>query len=533
MPTTRPASPLAALACVVVLGGCGGSGADPVAVVHSEPADGAREVGLEAAIVVTFDRPMEPASVEGAFAIAPAATGRFVWDEGQAIVAFAPSPRLAAVTTYTVDIGTGATGADGVHLGDAFAITFETFDNQRFAGADPDPVNDHLPPVALPEPDAGDIVAPDGVAYASRDLLVLFADGTSVAEANGLVADLDAEIAGALPEAGVVLLRRTLPTDLATLEGELHELQASPLVAAASVNAFFANQRLPLHHERTGTDPSDFNAWTWTATPLDGNWGLEAIRMPAAWNLTDLARRKAAGLTPRIAIIEAAKASAADASHEELVDRIDRLAFAETKPHATMVAGVIGAAWGNGKGIDGLHPLDPIIVSRGAGTFSNTYVPELLSDTQLVSSVVALLGDPRIRVINMSVGQEWARQQIDPVVDTLCSVCSDTHRKLMDDQGHYLLAAVRRFIDRGRTDFLVVCSAGNEPLRYGSTTLDAEARDNSPCTNLAGRIGDPTLPDAGRGADHFMAVEATDITVSRANSRPRSGPSPPRARTCS
>ena len=97
-----------------------------------------------------------------------------------------------------------------------------------------------------------------------------------------------------------------------------------------------------------------------------------------------------------------------------------------------------------------------------------------------------------------------------------------TARMGVDNAANTLVRAVNTFATSfaGRSDFLFVCSAGNDLLRPG-TALDYQARDNSECANLASRFANPDLsaplPNGGASADHFITVEAANNAGARAS----------------
>lgn len=61
------------------------------------------------AIVVAFSEPMNMTSTAAAFTIFPFANGSLTWNNDSTVLTFSPTQSLAAGTTYTVTVGTGAT----------------------------------------------------------------------------------------------------------------------------------------------------------------------------------------------------------------------------------------------------------------------------------------------------------------------------------------------------------------------------------------------------------------------------------------
>ena len=81
-------------------------------VVSTAPADGGQLDQLAVAVSVTFSKPMNHAAAESALAFSPSASGTFAWSGNT--MTFTPTTLLAADTTYTATVSTGARdiGAD-------------------------------------------------------------------------------------------------------------------------------------------------------------------------------------------------------------------------------------------------------------------------------------------------------------------------------------------------------------------------------------------------------------------------------------
>ena len=114
---------------VLLLAGCGGSGPTPdpaPTLASSAPADGTTGVAVGTDIVLTFSEAMNRASVEGALSISPSVTCTFSWSPNDRVLTCDPNAGLAAGTSYTVTVGTGAQDAGGTALSAAATVGFET-----------------------------------------------------------------------------------------------------------------------------------------------------------------------------------------------------------------------------------------------------------------------------------------------------------------------------------------------------------------------------------------------------------------------
>ena len=78
------------------------------------PESGARAVDPTRPLTVTFNMPMDRASVESAISLDPAHPFTFVWSDDGRVVTLEPDGMLDLGTTYTLDVGDSATAATGL-----------------------------------------------------------------------------------------------------------------------------------------------------------------------------------------------------------------------------------------------------------------------------------------------------------------------------------------------------------------------------------------------------------------------------------
>jgi uncharacterized protein YfaS (alpha-2-macroglobulin family) len=95
------------------------------------PEDNTRFASPTQEVVVTFNQPMDRSSVEAAFKLTAADStapigGTFSWSEDDTRVVYSPAGRLAADTTYRVDVPAGLAGRGGGQTKTARAATFRT-----------------------------------------------------------------------------------------------------------------------------------------------------------------------------------------------------------------------------------------------------------------------------------------------------------------------------------------------------------------------------------------------------------------------
>jgi Subtilase family/Dockerin type I domain len=162
----------------------------------------------------------------------------------------------------------------------------------------------------------------------------------------------------------------------------LTDLRREPIVAAAAVDTTLSVRSVP-RAANTSSNISDVShIWSWkndrvsaagllSSTPakaVDGNWGLKTIRMPAVWSIIQHYRESYPNRNvPRVAIIDTGFSDHEDLSFEGVhtpstdapsPSPAASAVFFPCNPsgHGNHVAGIIGATYGNGMGIDGIVP---------------------------------------------------------------------------------------------------------------------------------------------------------------------------------
>ncbi|MDW8072387.1 MAG: Ig-like domain-containing protein, partial [Anaerolineae bacterium] len=97
----------------------------PPRVLQSIPAPG-EELPLDAAIEIVFDRPMDMASVESAFQLAPHVAGRFEWADDAQTLRFRPAAPWERGQSYELRISQEARAQDQLPLREPFRLRFAT-----------------------------------------------------------------------------------------------------------------------------------------------------------------------------------------------------------------------------------------------------------------------------------------------------------------------------------------------------------------------------------------------------------------------
>lgn len=111
-----------ALAAAIAVAGVVASRA--VRIVDGWPRDGDQDVPITAPIRLEFSLPMDRASVESRFRIAPETSGRFEWQDSSLV--FRPTGALAPNTAYTLTLDSGAASVRGTSLIKPAVLRFTT-----------------------------------------------------------------------------------------------------------------------------------------------------------------------------------------------------------------------------------------------------------------------------------------------------------------------------------------------------------------------------------------------------------------------
>lgn len=90
-------------------------------VIDSEPFVG-QELGLQSEIVFYFNRPLDCASAQRAFSIAPAIEGALRCDDAESALRFAPARPYDRAVEYTVTLNTDLKAQDGARLAEAYTL---------------------------------------------------------------------------------------------------------------------------------------------------------------------------------------------------------------------------------------------------------------------------------------------------------------------------------------------------------------------------------------------------------------------------
>lgn len=315
-----------------------------------------------------------------------------------------------------------------------------------------------------------------GLYLSHNTILLAFHVGTTVEQANAVLTSLGAELVGAnqgVPGVAPSILFLRLPTTThAGLEAALATLRADTHVLHAVQDVLLGEEAVP-------DDSHAAVGWEWEVDPNGGNWGLELIRMPQVWSLNRGVEKSlaATGLNFSTGIVDGGFVDA----HKDL--DFENLTPGRVDDHGTHVAGIIGAGFGNDKGIDGINPFaDLIVMAWFAPAGGATIFDEVASwGESMVNSLMHLaLTRPKVMVLNMSLGYTWTSVGID-------ANNTQEAKDLATLQGSFMILA-NTIIASARPLPMIVTSAGNDsggtfgvqdakwgsPVKYAGLELNAE-----------------------------------------------------------
>ena len=315
----------------------------------------------------------------------------------------------------------------------------------------------------LTRPLPNNLVVAQAVAKDNR-YVVQFKPNVTPQQRNALLGKYGLVVQRELPSMNIVVVARRspgndpAPRDLKEAFNPpiIQSLRREPIVANATVDSAASPRSIPKPSTTKGKDdngvtfqwdwksrvpstsnPSDLAAST-NPPPPDGNWGLKAIRMPPLWTIVQSYRASNPGaVRPKLAIVDTGFSK-----HDDLAINLlptpniegstTVVASATTsggdpcrRSHGNHVAGIAGAIYGNGVGVDGVMLADS--ASSNVQIDAVPVADNLLDDDPTTGSLTDNLGirnafysevlfavasyvdterakNPNLRVVNISMG---------------------------------------------------------------------------------------------------------------------------------
>ena len=425
---------------------------------------------------------------------------------GKALEVLAKEPFGRGVITFTTNAG--ASNVDvffsGVLTGDDTAPAAEAIPEIEFTARAEDYSEDH--------PNL------EGMPISFNTFMLSFEFDTTVSEANTILKEIDAEIVGGLPgiegkSKGTLILR--IPSNShEEMTQVIESLESNSKVSVVVQDILISTDLVT--QPSTGTSATNSCAvrrlpnegkWTWSSTPGEGNWGLEIMRVPQVWNLNAAILKNDSNTSTSTSI----KTGILDEGFaEEHPDLKYSSLFSKNKnegPHGTHTAGIIGATYNNGLGVDGVNPFANLFAVEVKSLFPEHTILSF-GETMLFGSITFLRVIPfenRIKVLNISLGYNWSERGINPDLTTGSEEDKEKSifaRTIANKQG-------QMFVDSQTFSTpqlpVIVVSAGNDGGR--------DAKYNSPWTNAA----------LVHGAKNIIVVESVAYSPVSLSAATRSG----------
>lgn len=220
-----------------------------------------------------------------------------------------------------------------------------------------DAANAHIPDIPIPPGDRSDLVYAReiGMSLSTSEALLIFKPTTTVQEANALLQSIGGSIQGGIPGRGWVFIRLSTPRTPAEYLHLFDVLESDSRVSLASPESALVPKRIP------GPDPTNNpGLWEWTLPAAGGNWGLEASRVPQAWNFLDFLYRS--GSPQVVGVMDVGF----NGAHPDLTGVFALETFNGQNPntpdsHGTGVSGLISALFHNYGDADGVNPLSTVV----------------------------------------------------------------------------------------------------------------------------------------------------------------------------
>lgn len=301
---------------------------------------------------------------------------------------------------------------------------------------EPEPLED-IGEAYFKQPCREDIVTnPDtGIIYVRNQILISALPGADKSIFQELAADMEADIVGYIELTNDYQLEFRQEQTPEELENMLAYWDSFSFVESTSLNTVTESDV-----DMVTTDDALYEKEDWSeARPGGYNWGLEALRVPSAWDYREEFQPVRIGLLDDMF----------EEGHEDLFfDQVFHNSSQINSFHGTHVAGIMAAGHDNGIGISGVV------------TDSRLYAYALENDIENMQTVMEykyafanLIGN-HVKVINVSRRTGW-------VQNFAASHGNQNARNYVETNAKIMERFLQKLILQGY-DFVIVVAAGNE-----------------------------------------------------------------------
>lgn len=251
------------------------------------------------------------------------------------------------------------------------------------------------------------------------------------------------------------------------------EMRKHPAVDAAFVDSTIRPRTLPRTSGSKVQTPDQTFVWSWANdVGHDGNWGLKTIRMPAVWTILDRFRKANPDKSrTRVSFLDSGFGANKQVVFKDVWGGMPPAPPQVDcgKSHGTHVAGIVGAMFGKGTGIDGVVPdarLEAVPITREllADSFSDGVTDQAQQHVSFFMDAIADLAEfldqfpvkpDERRVVNISLAYNWAGV-------ALASKSDPTADKVIRDQVRQHAKVVQTVVNRFQDRILFIAAAGND-----------------------------------------------------------------------
>lgn len=235
------------------------------------------------------------------------------------------------------------------------------------------------------EPNPEDIVIDEetGIIYVKNQLLISALPGVSKSIFEAITDDLGADIVGYIGLTNDYQIEFREEKTLEEIQNIAAYIDSFSFVYEVTLNTVLIEES-----DITTTNDTLYNGDDWNEDVPDGyNWGLEALKIPSAWDYQEDFSPVRIGLIDNMFDI-----NHEDVSFEETFNNTSSI----TDPHGTHVAGIMAATTNNGTGIAGVVTASSLYGYSTSGGTGN------MQTVMMYKYAFASLISKNVKVINVS-----------------------------------------------------------------------------------------------------------------------------------
>lgn len=284
-------------------------------------------------------------------------------------------------------------------------------------------------------PDENSIDMEEGIMYVNNEMILHANNETTRETVKALINKYNAEIVGEIRVSGTYQIRFDENYSYDMLQSIIADFEQESFIKWCSTNNIF-------EYEDNAFYPND-TEWEgkWSTIPSGTNWGAEAIKAPAAWDMWMFMKPVNVGVFDGYF-----------QDHDDLYYTKRYFNFVDLKDddgHGEHVTGIIGAKFNNDFGIAGIAPKTKLYCFSKCG-----YWQELGTTMLYESMFTQLIEIDKCKVINISQGKTHeevfsASRGNENVITSITNTAEEIGRYLQDR------------ILQGHGDFVICVAAGN------------------------------------------------------------------------